>query len=239
MAIQSMGGIAIESVSETRKQETFADMARVLNGYADFVMLRTHEETNLEEMAAFSKVPIINGLSALHHPCQILADLLSLQEQFGTLNGLTLAYVGDGNNILNSLMLIGPQLGLTIHYCCPESKQPNAAIVKQAQLIKDGMIHSFSKPELAVRNAHAVYADVWTSMGFKQEEEDDTFHGFQVNEQLMSFAQPEAVFMHCMPMERGKEVSESLPDSKASIIFKQSENRMHVQKALMLFLIGY
>ncbi len=236
MAIQSMGGIAIESVGNTRKQETPADMARVLNGYADFIMVRTHADEQLQEMATYAKVPVINGLSALHHPCQILADLLSLWEQFGSFDGLTVAYIGDGNNILHSLMLLAPQLGITINYCCPKTHQPNDSIVKQAQNIRKGMIHAFSKPEEAVKNADAVYTDVWTSMGFEGQENDQAFQGFQVNESLMSFAKPEAVFMHCMPMERGKEVSETLPDSPASIIFTQSENRMHVQKALLLFL---
>lgn len=236
MAIQSMGGIAVESVSNTRKQETPADMARVLNGYADFIMVRTHADQILQEMAASAKVPVINGLSALHHPCQILADLLSLWEQFGSLNGLTIAYIGDGNNILHSLMLLAPQLGITINYCCPESHQPDETIIKEAQGIKASMIYGFSKPEEAVKNASAVYTDVWTSMGFENEANNQAFEGFQVNETLMSYARPEAAFMHCMPMERGKEVSETLPDSPSSLIFIQSENRMHVQKALMLFL---
>ncbi|MGM9454647.1 ornithine carbamoyltransferase [Legionella bozemanae] len=236
MAIQSMGGIAIESVGNTRKQETPADMARVLNGYADFIMVRTHADETLSEMAAYAKVPVINGLSALHHPCQTLADLLSLWEQFGSLDGLTVAYIGDGNNILHSLMLLAPQLGITINYCCPKSRQPHDSLIKQAQGIKKDMIYNFSKPEEAVKNADAVYTDVWTSMGFEDQENEQAFQGFQVNEKLMSYAKPEAVFMHCMPMERGKEVSETLPDSPASIIFTQSENRMHVQKALMLFL---
>ncbi|MGL5742950.1 MAG: ornithine carbamoyltransferase [Legionella sp.] len=236
MAIQSMGGIAIESVGNTRKQETTADMARVLNGYADFIMVRTHADAMLHEMAAHATIPVINGLSALHHPCQILADLLSLWEKFGALDGLTLAYIGDGNNILHSLMLLAPQLGVTINYCCPESRQPHASIIQQAQKIKAGMIHCFSKPQAAVENADAVYTDVWTSMGFEAQENHQDFAGFQVNESLMAYAKPKAVFMHCMPMERGKEVSETLPDSSESIIFTQSENRMHVQKALLLFL---
>ncbi|KTD14521.1 Ornithine carbamoyltransferase [Legionella gratiana] len=236
MAIQSMGGIAIESVGSTRKQETPADMARVLNGYANFIMVRTHADEILQEMVVHAKVPVINGLSALHHPCQILADLLSLWEHFGILDGLTVAYVGDGNNILHSLMLLAPQLGITINYCCPESRQPNSAIIEQARDMKHDMIYSFSKPEAAVKNANAVYTDVWTSMGFENQDNNQVFQGFQVNESLMSYAKPGAVFMHCMPMERGKEVSEALPDSPASIIFTQSENRLHVQKALLLFL---
>ncbi|CZG93660.1 TPA: ornithine carbamoyltransferase [Legionella pneumophila subsp. pneumophila] len=237
LAIQSMGGLVVESIANSRKQETPADMARVLNGYADFVMVRTHEDSFLQEMAEYSKIPIINGLSALHHPCQTLADLLSLEEQFGALEGLTLTYIGDGNNILHSLMLLAPQLGVTVHYCCPKSNQPNEAIVKEAQS-KAGkqMIYYFDKPEEAVKQADAVYTDVWTSMGFDNPEAGKIFKGFQVNETLMSHAKPDSVFMHCMPMERGKEVSATLPDSASSIIFRQSENRMHVQKALMLFL---
>lgn len=238
MAIQSLGGMAIESISNTRKSETPADMARVLNGYVDFIMVRTHADEIMLEMAEHSLIPIINGLSALHHPCQILADLLSLWEQFGSLDGLTLAYIGDGNNILHSLMLLAPQFGVKIKYCCPESHQPMQEIMQQAQAMKWDGIECFSKPEEAVQHADAVYTDVWTSMGFERKENDD-FKGFQVNESLMSFAKPTAVFMHCMPMERGKEVSETLPDSPTSIIFTQSENRMHVQKALLLFLDKY
>lgn len=236
MAIQSMGGIAIESTGNNRKQEKPADMARVLNGYANFIMVRTHADEGLQELAKHATVPVINGLSDLHHPCQVLADLLSLWEQFGSMNGLTIAYIGDGNNVLHSLMLLAPQLGLNIHYCCPESHQPNASILKQAQEIKAGMIHRFNCPSEAVRNADAVYTDVWTSMGFEDQEDHQAFQGFQVNEALMAKAKSKAVFMHCMPMVRGKEVSSNLPDSPASIIFKQSENRMHVQKALMLYL---
>lgn len=236
MAIKTMGGFSIESVSNTRKPEEPSDMARVLNGYADLVMIRTHAESILEEMAQFSKIPIINGLSALHHPCQILADLLSLEEHFGSLAGLTLTYIGDGNNILNSFLLLAPQLGLKIHYSCPSSKQPNESILKQAKIKTPLQVQGFSTPEEAVINAHAVYTDVWTSMGFEDNKNETVFEGFQVNEALMAHAKPEAVFMHCMPMERGKEVSTTLPDSTCSIIFHQSENRMHVQKALMVFL---
>ena len=206
---------------------------RVLNGYCDFVMIRTHEDKNLTEMASIATIPIINGLSALYHPCQILADLLTLQECFSDLEGLTLAYIGDGNNILHSLLQLAPQLGVTIHYCCPAANQPNAQILANSLA---PFVHCFSSPEAAVANAHAVYTDVWTSMGFENQAADDQFLGFQVNEELMAKARPEAIFMHCMPMERGKEVSVTLPDNPASMIFKQSENRLAVQKALLLFL---
>ncbi|WP_348645844.1 ornithine carbamoyltransferase [Legionella maioricensis] len=234
LAMENLGGTAIESVSTTRKQEEPRDLIRVLNGYCDYVMLRTHDDNALLEMAQFAKVPIINGLSALYHPCQALADLLSLQEQFGKLNGLTLAYVGDGNNVLHSLLLMAPLVGVKINFCCPADHQPNNEILTQSKLLFDAMILAYPTPEAAVQNADAIYTDVWTSMGFEPQDAEHHFAGFQVNESLMEQAKPGAVFMHCMPMERGKEVSVSLPDSAASIIFSQSENRMHVQKALLI-----
>jgi carbamoyl-phosphate synthase large subunit len=234
LAMENMGGTAIESVSNTRKQEEPQDLIRVLNSYCDFVMVRTHDDSCLQEMAKHATQPIINGLSALHHPCQILADLLSLQTKFGKLDGLTLAYVGDGNNILHSLLLMAPHVGVKINYCCPAEHQPDSEILSQSKRLFDQMITTCATPEEAVQDAHAVYTDVWTSMGFEQH--DDDFHGFQVNEALMSLAKPEAVFMHCMPMERGKEVSSTLPDAPCSIIFSQSENRLHVQKAILMFL---
>jgi len=235
LAIQSLGGYVLESMGATRKQEKPSDIIRVLNRYCDFVMLRTHDDAIFQEMAIHATVPIINGLSAIYHPCQILADLLSLQERFGALDNLTLAYIGDGNNILHSLLLLAPLVGVKINYCCPPNCQPHQDIVMRSETYSKNRIHAYSTPQEAVREAHAVYTDVWTSMGFDNTNEDH-FHGFQVNEALMSYAKPKAVFMHCMPMERGKEVSLTLPDSSASIIFEQSENRLHVQKALLLFL---
>jgi ornithine carbamoyltransferase len=192
-------------------------------------------------MSQVSHIPIINGLSDLHHPCQILADLLTLQELFGSLQGLTLSYIGDGNNILHSLLLLAPALGVTIHYCCPETRGPDAGILATS-LAKvktgTGQIRSFSEPKQAVKGAHAIYTDVWTSMGFEDKTAEHLFAGFQVNEALLAQADPQAVFMHCLPMERGKEVSETLPEHPQSVIFRQSENRLHVQKALLLHLLS-
>ncbi|KTC87279.1 MULTISPECIES: carbamoyl-phosphate synthase large subunit [Legionella] len=237
-AIQSLGGTVIESVSSTRKSEEPRDLIRVLNGYCDAVMIRTHEDEVLEEMARYATVPIINGLSALYHPCQILADLLTLQEYFGQLEGLTLAYIGDGNNILHTLLALAPQLGIKINYCCPPTHQPNAKLLNHSLNQFEQMIDSHATPKAAVHDAHAVYTDVWTSMGFEHQRSEELFAGLQVNEALMAQAKPEAIFMHCMPMERGKEVSLTLPDEPASAIFAQSENRLHVQKALLVFLLG-
>lgn len=234
-AIQSMGGYVLESMADTRKQETPQDIAGVLNGYANFVMLRTHDDQTLKTLSQYAAIPIINGLSALHHPCQILADLLSIQETFGQLDGLTLSYIGDGNNILHSLMLLAPQMGVNIRYCCPKGHEPHTDIVQLAIKMNSDKITACETPQAAVQQADAVYTDVWVSMGFETQN-NHAFDGFQVNEALLAQAKPQVVFMHCMPMLRGVEVSNTLPDSTQSIIFTQSENRLHVQKALLLYL---
>jgi ornithine carbamoyltransferase len=241
VAMRELGGDVIESVETTRKSETPADQANVLSGYCHAIMVRTHSDNILQEMQRVSRAPIINGLSDLHHPCQILADLLTLREVFGSLSGLTLSYIGDGNNILHSLLLLAPQLGVNIHYCCPATRGPDQTILTRSLARvhgKTGIIQAFASPELAVTNAHAIYTDVWTSMGFENEAAEHLFAGFQVNEQLMQLAHADAVFMHCLPMERGKEVSETLPDLPCSVIFQQSENRLHVQKAILLHVLN-
>ncbi|MEI6790616.1 MAG: ornithine carbamoyltransferase [Myxococcaceae bacterium] len=226
VAMFELGGTVIESVAQNRKQEDPEDLARVLSGYCNGIMIRTHDHNNLLRMAKVSSIPIINALSEGHHPCQILADLLTLKEKFRQLKGLKLAYIGDGNNILNSLLLLAPRVGVEVHYCCPVGHEPKVHL---------GVRHD--SPENAVANAHAVYTDVWESMGFEDSVNLELFAGFQVNEKLMERALPEAVFMHCMPMNRGQEVSLTLPDSKQSVIFQQSENRLHVQKALLMSLL--
>jgi carbamoyl-phosphate synthase large subunit len=236
-AMHSLGGHVIESVSTTRKSEEPMDTIRVLNGYCDGVMVRTHDDMILHQMACFATIPIINGLTARYHPCQVLADLMTLQETFGVLSDLTVAYIGDGNNVLHSLLMMAPKVGVRVHYCCPFSRQPQEDIVKEALLAYPDRIVCFENAPDAVLAADAVYTDVWSSMGFEDEHDDDLFNGMQVDEQLMQNAQPNAIFMHCMPMERGKEVSMTLPDNAQSVIFEQSENRLHVQKALLLHLI--
>jgi ornithine carbamoyltransferase len=240
VAIQELGGHVVESLGETRKKEEPEDTARVIEGYCHAIMIRTACDDFLTRMSRVSKVPIINGLSDLHHPCQILADLFTLQEVFGKLEGLKLTYIGDGNNILHSLLLLAPLMGVHLHYCCPQTREPQEAILKQALLrakSAKGSITACATPLIAAKEAHAVYTDVWTSMGFENKTDESLFEGFQVNEQLMEQALPEAVFMHCLPMLRGKEVSQKLPDAPHSIIFKQSENRLHIQKALLIKLM--
>jgi ornithine carbamoyltransferase len=236
IAMQSLGGSVIESNDHTRKKENPADQARVLNGYCQAVMIRTHAHDYLQQFKEYSKIPIINGLSDDHHPCQILADLFTLKNHFHNLADLTLTYIGDGNNILHSLLLLAPQLGIHLRYCCPSSRQPKSEVlIKSLERCAKGSIQSFSDPVAAVKNTNVVYTDVWTSMGFESQSNDYIFDGFQVNEQLMQHADLNSVLMHCLPMERGKEVSHTLPDSHYSIIFEQSENRLHFQKALLVF----
>lgn len=233
LAMRELGGDVIESVSNDRKMEDPEDQMRVLQGYCDAVMVRTHADETLSKMQSVATIPLINGLSEFYHPCQSLADLMTLKEKFSKLEGLTLAYLGDGNNVLHSLLLMAPKVGLRVNYCCPEKYLPDAEILQHAiSQSAPGFINAFQHPIEAVENCDAVYTDVWTSMGFEPRDLE-AFDGYQVNETLMSHANIDAVFMHCMPMNRGEEVSANLPDQNCSVIFQQSENRLHVQKALL------
>lgn len=242
VAMQELGGFAIDSVASTRKKEEPEDLARVLAGYCHAIMLRTHEQSSLDRMAAKSPVPVINGLSDTHHPCQALADLLTLKQYFKTLEGLKVAYVGDGNNVLNSLMLLAPLVGIELHYACPQGFEPNSFIVRAAKKrAKEGggAIVAHSSPTAAVKGVNAIYTDVWTSMGFEAEEADreKAFEGYQLNEELYALAAPNAIVMHCLPMVRGKEISDAMADHENSALFRQSENRLHAQKALLIGLL--
>lgn len=243
VAVTELGGNVIESVSATRKKEEPEDVAGVLAGYCHGIVLRTHDHSIVQRMASKSPAPVINGLSDSHHPCQALADTLTLKQYFKELEGLKLAYVGDGNNVLHSLLLLMPILGIHVHYSCPQGFEPNAFIVKQAEARAregGGSVVAHADPMNAVKGANAVYTDVWTSMGQEEQEfeREKAFEGFQLNEALYAHAAPGALIMHCMPMVRGKEISETLPDHENSVLFRQSENRMHVQKALLLKLLG-
>lgn len=243
VAINELGANAIESIGSSRKTEEPEDVIRVLSGYVHGLMIRTFDHAYVERMARISSIPIVNGLTDSHHPCQVMADLLTLQEKFTNLKGLRLAYIGDGNNMLHSLMLLCPRLGIELHYACPVGYEPNAFIVKTSKQLAaegGGSITAHASPESAANMAHALYTDVWTSMGFEHEEHsrEAAFEGYQVNEALLAKAQPDAIVMHCMPMVRGKEISQNLPDSPQSWIFQQSENRLHVQKAILVKLMG-
>jgi len=243
VAVSELGGSSIEINNQSKKKEDPEDTIRVLEGYCHAVMVRTHSHSIVERMAAKSKVPIINGLTDSHHPCQVLADLQTLMQSYRSLKGVKLAYVGDGNNMLHSLLLLAPFLGVELHYACPAGYEPNSLILRAARLRAregGGSISGHKNPVKAVEKAQAVYTDVWTSMGFEQEEtdRDKAFADYALNEELYAHAAPGALIMHCMPMIRDKEISSKLVEHEASALFRQSENRLHAQKALLIGLLG-
>jgi ornithine carbamoyltransferase len=207
------------------------------------IVVRSFSQTTIEEVAHWSSAPVINALSDLYHPCQALADVFTLQEQFGELRGLKVAFVGDGNNVANSLMLTALRLGIDFAIATPRAYAPNAEIVSQAEglaAISGARLEVGNDPAKAVKGAHAVYTDVWTSMGQEKQaaERRKKFAAYQVNEKLMPLARPDAVFMHCLPAKRGEEVAEQVIESEQSIVFDQAENRLHTQKALLLTMLG-
>jgi ornithine carbamoyltransferase len=243
LAMQELGGSVIETHQTHRKSETPEDTARVLAGYVHVIVNRTFSQDVLTRMASVSKAPVINALSDSHHPCQAFGDLLTLKEAFGDLQGLQVAYIGDGNNVLHSLLLLMPCLGVTLRYACPIGYGPDPAVLHRAGIrarAHGGKIIRCSSPQQAAEAAHALYTDVWSSMGFEQEaaERARAFAGFQLNEELYSLADPEAVIMHCMPMVRGEEITDAMADHPNAVLFQQSENRLHAQKALLEMVLG-
>jgi ornithine carbamoyltransferase len=246
VGIQELSGNLIEMNSLNRKKESPEHTIKVLQGYVDALMVRTFEHDILDEMAQYSKIPIVNTLSDLHHPCQVLADLMTLKENFTNLNGLKLAYVGDGNNMLHSLLLMLPPLGIDVHYSCPADFQPFQGILKRAEKraeFSGAEIRKFNTAAEAVHEVHAIYTDVWSSMGFEKTTEEDEiahlkkFAGYQLNSHLLELANQNAVIMHCMPVNVGQEITEEMINHPQSVLFQQSENRLHVQKALMMGMI--
>ena len=242
----SMGGTSFfvdQTHSQLGVRETLSDVARNIERWCDVIVLRTFAHSTVEDIAEYAEIPVINALSELEHPCQALADYFTLQEKFGDLGNVRLAYIGDGNNVANSLLLACAALGSTIHLATPEGYRPDDRILADAQEIAagtGGTIRLFEDPAEAVRGADAVYTDTWVSMGQESESEQrlEIFSSYQVNDQLMSQAAPHAVFMHCLPAYRGKEVSNDVIDSPRSVVFDQAENRLHVQKAVLSLLLG-
>lgn len=223
--------------------ETIADTAGVMSRYLDGIMIRTFGHDKVVDLASYATVPVINGLSDLAHPCQVLADYQTLYEHKGTLKGLKLAYIGDGNNMAHSLMIGGAKLGVHVSVASPAGYEPDPQIVADAQNIAKATgarIEVVRDPKAAVQDADAIYTDVWASMGFEEEQKarEAAFKDYQVDEQLAQHAKPDYVFMHCLPAHRGEEVSEGVIDGGHSIIFDQAENRLHAQKALMAALLG-
>ena len=221
------------------KRETPSDTGRVLARYIDAIMVRTFDHEDLEELAAAADVPVINGLSDLHHPCQALADLLTIREEFGGLEDVKVAYVGDGNNVAHSLALGCALTGTALTIAHPPGHAPSARVVQLAT--KLGVPPTLSQnPHEGVAGAQVVYTDVWASMGQEAEAEErkKEFAPYQVNEELMSLAAPDAIFLHCLPAHRGEEVTAGVIDGPRSRVFDQAENRLHAQKALLYLLLG-
>jgi ornithine carbamoyltransferase len=245
-AINTVGGSAIfvdQTQSPIGERESISDMARNIERWVSVIVLRTYAHETITEMAEIAACPVINALSDLEHPCQALADFMTIEERFGSAKGLKFTYVGDGNNVCHSLMLMGAQLGAHCTIGSPKNYFPKADIVAQARAIANatgGSIELTTDPVGAVTGADAVYTDVCTSMGFEHEvtKRAPIFKPYQVNEQLMSHAAPHAVFMHCLPAHRNAEVTDAVMDGPQSVIFDQAENRMHAQKALLLMLLG-
>ncbi len=241
-----LGGTAIfvdQTQDRLGARETLGDVAHNLERWVDVIVLRTFAQETIEGMARYASVPVINALSDLEHPCQALADYFTLQERFGDLRNVTLAYVGDGNNVAHSLLLTCACLGSSIRVATPKGYEPNAKIVADAKKIAKhtgARIELFNDPRAAVAGVDAVYTDAWASMGQEQEAAQRAiiFQPYQVNRELMAEAAPHAAFMHCLPAHRGEEVTDEVMDSDNSIIFEQAENRLHVQKSILYLLLG-
>ena len=242
LAIKQLGGDCVTQVGMVGDREPLKDVARNLARWTDAIVARTFLQETIEELARWSGKPVVNALSDLYHPCQALADVFTLKEHFGRLRALKLAYVGDGNNVAHSLLLCGARLGMHCSVATPEGYGPQPAIVEQAKQLAaqtGANIEILHDPAVAVKGAHAVYTDVWASMGQESEAEERKriFSPYQVNEDLLAGARPDSVFMHCLPAKRGLEVTDGVMESKQSVAFDQAENRLHVQKALLLMLL--
>jgi ornithine carbamoyltransferase len=246
VAMARLGGQTIDlnpQVSQVGRGEPVADTARVLSRYVDALAIRTFAQDELEEYAHWATIPVINALTDLEHPCQALADYLTLQEAFGAVEGLTLSYVGDGNNVAHSLMLCGALLGVNVRIGCPVGFEPNAAVLEQSRRLaaaRGSEVAVLHEPVAAVRGAHALYTDVWASMGQEEEkaERQRAFAGWCLNEELVAEADPSAIVLHCLPAYRGLEISAGAMEGSSSRIFDQAENRLHAQQALLAALLG-
>ena len=239
--IYQLGGIGLylgPNDLQLKRGESISDTAKVLSRYLNGIMIRTFSHQDVIDLARYGSIPVINGLTDLLHPCQVLADLFTILEKRKVLKGLKLAYIGDGNNMAHSLLNGCSKVGMDISIAAPKGYKPNEDIVKKAKEFADYMgskVEILDSPSEAVKNADVIYTDVWASMGQEAEAKEriKRFEGFQVNDELVKLAKEDYLFMHCLPAHRGEEVSDSVCDSTNSIIFDEAENRLHVQKAIM------
>ena len=242
LAMQQLGGGSLFMEGPIGVREPLKDIARNLDRWVNGIVARVFSQSTVEDLANWSSVPVINALSDAYHPCQALADVQTIREQFGGFQGIKTAFVGDGNNVAQSLMLTSLRLGMDFALACPEGYLPNPDIVAQAEGLA-----AVSRASLAITHtvaealagAHVVYTDVWASMGQEQEivRRKKDFRAYQVNDELFAMARPDAVFMHCLPAKRGEEVTDSVIDGPRSVVFDQAENRLHAQKALLLMML--
>ncbi len=228
---------------QLRRGETIADTARVLSRYVDGIMARVYAHKDVEDLAKYASVPVINGLSDFSHPCQALADYQTILEKKGRIAGLKIVYVGDGNNVAHSLMIAGTKLGANVVVATPEGYEPDERVIKWAEknaAESGGSFELLHDPAKAVKDADVIYTDVWASMGQEAEAEQrrKIFRPFQVNKELVKHAKPDYIFMHCLPAHRGEEVTDDVIDSPNSVVFDQAENRLHAQKAVMALVMG-
>ncbi len=246
VGIQQVGGYGLFLNSadiQLGRGETIEDTAKVLSRYVDGIMIRTFKQQDVEDLARYGSIPIINGLTDLLHPCQILADLMTIYEKKGKLQGLKLAFIGDGNNVANSLLIGCSKLGLHVSIGCPKGYEPDPQVLQWAQENSNtsgSQILITQDPREAIQGANVVYTDVWASMGQEKEAQDRIriFTPYQVNGSLFRLAHDDAIFLHCLPTHRGEEVTVEVIDGPQSVIFDEAENRLHVQKAVMVLLMG-
>jgi len=247
VAMTQLGGHALylsPRDMQLGRGETIADTAKVLSRYVDIIIYRAYKHEMMLELAKNATIPVVNALDDMEHPCQIVADLMTIKEKKGKFKGLKLAYVGDGNNVANSLMLGAAIVGMDFYIACPEGYEPNAELLEEAKKIakeKETKIVVTYDPKEAVKDADVIYTDVWVSMGDEAEKEKrmKVFAPYQVNEELVKLAKGDYIFMHCLPAHRGYEVTDGVIDSRNSVVFDEAENRLHAQKAIILKLVKH
>ena len=245
VAMSRLGGNTIDlnpTTSQIGRGELIKDTARVLSGYCDLIAIRTFNHSDLEEYANWSVKPVINALTDLEHPCQALADFLTIKEEFTDFRNVVLTFIGDGNNVAHSLILCGALLGVEVRIACPVGYCPNPLVIKKAREIykNDNFLKINNDPYTAVKGANVLYTDVWSSMGEEnqKEEKDKVFNGFTIDSDLVEKADKDAIILHCLPAYRNKEITDDVMESKKSRIFQQAENRLHAQQGLLACLLS-
>ena len=244
-AMARLGGQTVDlnpQVTQLGRGEPIKDTARVLSRYCDVLAIRTFSQQEIEEYAKWSSIPVINALTDLEHPCQALADYFTIQEKLGTLKGINLSYIGDGNNVANSLMICGALLGVNVKICSPKGFEADLKIVEKAKSLSEfgSEISICNDPSQAVKDAQVIYTDVWASMGQEEEhlKRKEIFETYKVDQKLIGLADKEVIILHCLPAHRGEEITEEALEGKRSNVFDQAENRLHVQQALLAVQLG-